>query len=339
MNRRDFLGAAAALVAGRAARTAAEEWRTFEVTTRAELAPVSRLARVWLPLAHARGSTYQRVVRQSWKGSAPILRAVRDERTGAGILFAEWPGADSSPQVELTLTVATRDRAVDWRDLAVRGEPANALAPFLAPPRGAGSLLRDTARRLARQERDEVSKARAIYEWMIDHVPCDPAAADAPEMAALFAAAGVRAGCADLNRLFVALVRAAGVPARVVYGLRVAASRLLDGVGRSGDVTDAQHGRAEFHAARHGWIPVDPAALIASSTRSGSALRYARRQLFGAWEMNWIAFNEAQDLALPQSPDPVVPYFMYPRAEVDGRRADGRTGGELRYRITARDLE
>ena len=60
--------------------------------------------------------------------------------------------------------------------------------------------------------------------------------------------------CADINALFVALARAAGIPARDAYGLRVADSQLgYRSLGKAGDVTRAQHCRAEFYAASHGW--------------------------------------------------------------------------------------
>jgi len=66
--------------------------------------------------------------------------------------------------------------------------------------------------------------------------------------------------CADINAVFVALARSAGIPARDVYGIRIADSaRGYKSLGKSGDITKAQHCRAEFYAAGYGWFPVDPA--------------------------------------------------------------------------------
>jgi transglutaminase-like putative cysteine protease len=66
--------------------------------------------------------------------------------------------------------------------------------------------------------------------------------------------------CADINALFVALARAVRIPARDACGVRVADSRLgFKSLGRSGDISKAQHCRAEFYAQKYGWIPVDPA--------------------------------------------------------------------------------
>jgi len=40
-----------------------------------------------------------------------------------------------------------------------------------------------------------------------------------------------------------------------------------------------------------------------------------RPKLFGAWEMNWLAFNTANDFALPNSKGGKLTFFMYPQAE------------------------
>jgi transglutaminase-like putative cysteine protease len=74
-------------------------------------------------------------------------------------------------------------------------------------------------------------------------------------------ARALRGKCADLNALFVALLRAEGIPARDVYGIRVAPSALgYASLGKAGgNVTTAQHCRAEFHLPSHGWVPADPA--------------------------------------------------------------------------------
>mgnify|MGYP003297110957 CR=1 FL=1 len=63
--------------------------------------------------------------------------------------------------------------------------------------------------------------------------------------------------------LFVALARSEGIPARDVYGIRVAGSQLgYKSLGKAGDITKAQHCRAEFYLPTHGWVPVDPAGGV-----------------------------------------------------------------------------
>ena len=116
-----------------------------------------------------------------------------------------------------------------------------------------------------------------------------------------------------------------GLPARDLYGLRVAPSSQFPSLGRAGgNVTTAQHCRAEVWADNFGWIPVDPAdvrKLILEEKKPSLSDPYvakARETLFGSWEMNWIAFNDAHDVVLPGSKGKPLPFLMYPQAEVGG---------------------
>lgn len=57
--------------------------------------------------------------------------------------------------------------------------------------------------------------------------------------------------CADLSSVYVALARAAGVPAREVFGLRL-------GQQSKQDITDEYHCWAEFYLPGTGWVQVGP---------------------------------------------------------------------------------
>ncbi len=154
--------------------------------------------------------------------------------------------------------------------------------------------------------------------------------------------------CADINRLFVALTRSAGVPAREIYGVRVAPSRFgYKSLGANSEVvTKAQHCRAEVHLDGVGWMPVDPADVrkVALEEPPGrldmgsDKVVAARKTLFGAWETNWLAYNTAQDVALAGSRGGTVPFLMYPQAEDDGGRMDCLDQGKLCYTITAHEI-
>ena len=152
--------------------------------------------------------------------------------------------------------------------------------------------------------------------------------------------------CADLNALFVGLARAAGLPARDLYGIRVAPSVQFPSLGRAGgNITTAQHCRAEVYVNEFGWVPVDPAdvrKLILEerpqATLSDAYVARVRETLFGSWEMNWIAYNDAHDVALPGAAGKPLPFLMYPQAEAGGARRDSLDPAGFRYTITAREL-
>jgi transglutaminase-like putative cysteine protease len=152
--------------------------------------------------------------------------------------------------------------------------------------------------------------------------------------------------CADLNALYVGLARAAGLPARDVYGVRLADSKFgYRSLGRSGDITKAQHCRAEVWLAGFGWAPVDPADVrkVVLEEKPGLTLAdevvvAARQTLFGAWEMNWLAYNFAHDLALPGSAEPKIPFLMYPQGENAAGRFDSLDAATFVYKLSSKEI-
>jgi transglutaminase-like putative cysteine protease len=153
--------------------------------------------------------------------------------------------------------------------------------------------------------------------------------------------------CGDINALFVGMARSVGIPARDVYGIRVAPSALgYASLGKAGgDVTTAQHCRAEFYLPTHGWVPADPADVRKVILEEGGGkapddplVVAARLRLFGSWEMNWLAYNYSHDLVLPGAARGKLPFLMYPQAETRDGRIDCLDPARFRYGITARTL-
>jgi transglutaminase-like putative cysteine protease len=153
--------------------------------------------------------------------------------------------------------------------------------------------------------------------------------------------------CADLNALFVALARASGLPARHVYGLRVAQSDLgYKSLGpATQNVTKGQHCRVEVWLADYGWFPVDPADVRkvvleeppGNLPMNDQMVESARKRLFGSWEMNWMAYNYAHDVALPGSKGDTINYFMYPQGETAAGRLDPFDADAFQYEITSKE--
>jgi hypothetical protein len=64
----------------------------------------------------------------------------------------------------------------------------------------------------------------------------------------------------------------------------------------------------------------------------------ARARLFGSWEMNWIAYNFAHDIALPGSRGATLGFLMYPQAETNKGRLDSLDADNFKYEITSREI-
>ena len=66
-------------------------------------------------------------------------------------------------------------------------------------------------------------------------------------------------------------------------------------------------------------------------------VKKARARLFGSWEMNWMAYNFAHDVALPQSSGKPLGFLMYPQAETADGRLDSLDPDSFQYEITSRE--
>lgn len=360
MNRRTFLktGATTLAVAGLtrplsaigAETSGGAKWRTFEVTTLLEITKPSGATRGWVPLPLMPDTDYQRSLGQSWTGNASSMRVFRDEKYGAGIFFAEWPAGEAAPVIEVTTRFAARDRAVD---LSAPGRPAPEdkamLKKYLVGTKfiPTDGIVRKRALEVTKGASTDVDKARAVYEWIVDNTFRDPKVRGCGlgDIRALLETGYLGGKCADLNALFVGMVRSVGVPARDVYGVRVIESAEYKSLGRGGDISKGQHCRAEFYSAAHGWVPVDPADVrkLVLEENGGTPLddpkiQKARAKLFGGWEMNWLAYNYAADVKLPNSPGDPIPFFMYPQAETANERRDSLEPGTVKYKLTSREI-
>lgn len=332
---------------------APDKWRTFEVTARVEVMKAKGATRVWLPMPMSEATDYFKAVDSKWTGNMATAEVYKDPEYGSPILFAQFKDGEAAPVVELVSRFMTRDRQVG---LAATGNaPAEnpaVLKVYLQPTEllPTDGIVKEMSDKIVATAgaKSEVEKARAIYDWVCENTFRDPKTrgcgwGDVKHMIETRSFGGK---CGDLNGLFVALSRAAGVPARDVYGIRVADSaRGYKSLGKSGDITKAQHCRAEFYAAGLGWVPVDPADVRKvileerpDLTLNDDVVKRARDMLFGGWEMNWLAYNRGHDIALPGSTGAKIPYAMYPNAETADGRYDSLDPDNFKYRITSKEI-
>ncbi|HXY96014.1 MAG TPA: transglutaminase-like domain-containing protein [Steroidobacteraceae bacterium] len=362
MDRRDFLQtaslSAAALAWPRFAGAAelpfnptpAEGWRTFELTTR--VTPAPGITRVWLPLPSLQDDAWVKPMGNLWRGNAADIRPAVDPVEGAQMLVASWPAGDGpAAELELLSRFSARDRAVNFDQ--AEGVPAldpATLARCTAATRliPIDGIVRTTALDITRGSTHDLDKARAIYEWVVENTERNPRTRGCGlgDIRFMLETGDLTGKCADLNALYVGLARAVGLPARDLYGIRVADSRFgYKCLGKSGDVSKAQHCRAEVWLTDHGWVPVDPADVrkVVLEEKPGLTLSdeivvAVREKLFGAWETNWLPYNTAHDVALPGSSGPAIAYLMYPQGEAGGNRLDSLDPEKFAYTITAKEI-
>jgi transglutaminase-like putative cysteine protease len=354
IGRRSFLRAASFASISRVFRDSAllardnGAWRTFEVTTRVEVLKPSGTTRIWVPVP-LRHTPFQKAIARKIVCEGGTAKTIEKRADALAMVTAEFPEG-IRPILTVTDRIATRNWSVDLtQDHPVHQADHRELQHFLQPTKllPTDGIVKQTALEITRTAHDDIDKARHIYDWVVDNTYRDPKTAGCGrgDIRFMLESRDLGGKCADLNALYVGLARAAGLPARDVYGIRVAPSNLgYKSLGaNSSDVTKSQHCRAEVYLTEHGWVPVDPADVRkvileeppGKHPLSDTVVQQARARLFGAWEMNWIGYNYAHDVALPGSSGPPVAFLMYPQAETAAGRLDSLAPQNFQYEITA----
>ncbi|MDB5418931.1 MAG: transglutaminase, partial [Phenylobacterium sp.] len=234
-------------------------WRSFEVTTTVAVTDARGATQLWLPVPDLHND-YQRSLDNSWTGNAARARLVSDRKAGARMLHAEFSAGETAPTLTLTSRVQTRNRAVDWsKPSAAHEDPAvlkaNLAATDLQPVDG---VVRKAALAATQGATTDVEKARALYNWMVANAHRDPKTrgCGTGDIKVMLETGDLGGKCADLSALFVAMCRSVGVPARDVYGLRLApcAFGYRELGGDPARLTGAQHCRAEVYLSQYGWV-------------------------------------------------------------------------------------
>jgi transglutaminase-like putative cysteine protease len=328
-----------------------ESWRTFEVTTRAEVLKPSGVTRIWLPAALIGKTPFQITISNHFSAEGGTAEMIESRADALGIVTASFL-AGVRPVLTLTSQIALTNYAVDLFKPSPSKANRAELQHFLQPSKfiPTDGLVKETATQITRGAKTEVEKARAIYEWIVDNTFRNPKTRGCGlgDIRFMLESKDLGGKCADLNALYVGLARAVGLPARDVYGIRVAKSELgYKSLGAASEnVTKAQHCRAEVYLNSHGWLPVDPADVRkvvleeppGNRPLTDDMVKKARARLFGSWEMNWMAFNFAHDVALPGSSGAPVAFLMYPQAETADGRLDSLDPDNFKYEITAKEI-
>jgi transglutaminase-like putative cysteine protease len=359
MNRRHFLQTASILSAGFAGSApqmgkgqeiTSHKWRTFQITTQIEILKPAGITRVWAPVALVQDTPFQRAIANSVECQAGIANIVK--RAGElQLIAAEFPPG-AKPALTVTTQVATRNWAVDFSVPRNPSTKRSELNAWLQPTRmlPTDGIVKQRATEITRTVKKDLDKARAIYEWIVENTYRNPKTRGCGlgDIRFMLESGDLGGKCADINALYVGLARAAGLPARDVYGIRIAPSEMgCKSLGVSSEnVTKAQHCRAEVYLTEYGWIPVDPADVRkvvleeppGHHSLQDNTVKQIRARLFGSWEMNWMAYNYAQEVLLPSASGPPLHFVMYPQAETADGRLDSLDPGDFRYQITSREL-
>ncbi|MGH9782561.1 MAG: transglutaminase-like domain-containing protein [Terriglobia bacterium] len=330
---------------------------SFEVRTEVRVAvpPGSRHVRVWVPLPQQEPGQEVRDLRIT----APSSYRLERDSDGNQLVYLEAaPPREKEWTVAFRFTLARREfqsGADPKKSRPLTAQESAQLRRHLSA--NTHIPLHDGIRKLADEivgaETNPVAAARKLYDWMIanvDYYAVDPKSKQgSEEMSASYCLAERTGNCGDMGALWIALARARGIPARIVYGSFFKPD--LDGKDQDVDA----HSWVEFYAPGLGWVPhdvalgdiftgnysihADNAPVLRLATSDGTFGKFPQKAdyFFGNLDERRMAWSRGRDVVLtPRQTGGPVNAFFEAHVEVDGKPLPKGPAGWLR-KVTYRE--
>jgi len=300
-----------------------------DLSTRAK----GQTARLWIP--YPVSDRDQLISDIQTSGDYSDIGVYTDRSYVTPILYAEWPKDATSRKLKFSFKVERQE--VSRRTFPTQEpnwNPADYekyLKPTsLGPIDGDVKKLADT---ITKGEKTVLKKAQAIYDWICENMYRDPKTIGCGKGDVCLLLERPGGKCTDISSVFIALARAAGVPAREVFSVRL-------GKKPQQDVTTWQHCWAEFFLPGYGWVSVDPAdvrkkMLVEKLDLKDAKTNAYRDYFWGGIDPYRVVIAHGRDIVLnpPQKGAPLNT-FGYPYAEVGGHPIDFYDPAAFVYRIT-----
>ncbi|MBC8318885.1 MAG: transglutaminase domain-containing protein [Desulfobulbaceae bacterium] len=294
---------------------------------------VNEEARLWVP--YPVSDRDQVITNVKISGDFAESAIYTDQIYSTPMLYARWDTGAQNRRLTFSFH-AVRDEVVR-RDFPVEeaswapADYAMYLAPTsLGPIDGPVKMLAD---QITQGKTTVLGKSKAIYDWVCENMYRDPKTIGCGpgDVCALLERPGGK--CTDIHSVYVSLSRAAGVPAREIFGIR-------QGKKAEQDITSWQHCWAEFYLPGYGWVPVDPADVRKMMLKhdlkvEDEKAREYRKYFWGAWDQYRVKLAMGRDLLLnpPQYGKPLNT-FGYPYAQIGQETLDWLDPKTFKYTIT-----
>ena len=328
-----FLAALLALLLPFSALASTEASGTITMEFDLSAHPADQEAKLWIP--YPLSDQDQLISNVSVSGDYAESAIYSDQKYSTPMLYARWDKGATSRKLVLQFH-ATRQEVIK-KDFPAKQATWNAqdYALYLAPT-SLGPIdgeVQALAEKITKGKITIYAKAKAIYDWTCENMFRDPATKGCGpgDVCLLLNTRGGK--CTDIHSVFVALCRAAGVPAREIFGIRL-------GKKPTQDISSWQHCWAEFFLPGYGWIPVDPAdvrkMMLKENLQLGDAKTKAYREYFwGGWDAYRVKLAVGRDLVLnPAQAGKPLNTFGYPYAEIGGKTLDWLDPAHFTYHIT-----
>jgi transglutaminase-like putative cysteine protease len=268
----------------------------FSYVVRVSPPPGKHDVRVWIPLPST--DEFQTISEVHLEAPAKVRMRTEMKDGNQFACITVNPSRIPSPfEIRLTFHAVRYERRLDLASaIDPPGPFPKDVAAFLQPDKlvpidGAiASVTREQTQGLA----SPIEKARRIYEYVVQTMRHDREGTGA-----------CRDDCTDLHSLFIAMARAAGIPARLDIGF-------LLPEGQKEGIVPGYHSWAEFYVNGIGWIPVD-----AAQASQGPNMR---DDFFGAIDAHRVMVSMGRGIGVMLASEArPSDYMVYPHIEMDGK--------------------
>ncbi|MGN1165584.1 MAG: Ig-like domain-containing protein [Lachnospiraceae bacterium] len=314
-----------------------------------------KVAKVWLPVPQSDENQTIKDV----KLDAPYATKVIDDpdnkdSEGNRVCYIEWDENVAPENRVATLSYHVSRKEVVRPNLVEKGSvDKEKFAKYLKETEKSGSfaegsIVKTTADKIVSDANATtvLEKAKAIFDWEVANLHRDNSVTgcglgDVEKI--LTETYGGK--CTDLNSVFVALLRAEGIPAREMFGIRINAD----------DITGNQHCRAQFYLPGTGWVEADPADVLKQALTDGKQntdpdysdyIEPIKDKYWGGNNEKWVMLSMERDITLnpAQSAQAVeggilnsngtLNNFGYPYGEFDGEYISCYSAKDFIYTYT-----
>jgi transglutaminase-like putative cysteine protease len=290
---------------------------------------------IWLP--YPVSDSHQHISNIHVEGDYSEYAVYTDRKFQTPILYARWENGSKTRKLTFSFTAKRREitrhsipsKMVAW-------DPSD-YALYLAPNRlgPVDGDVKKLADDITEGKNTLLEKAKAVYDWTCENTYRNPKTRGCGEGNVCLLLNDPGGKCADINSIFVALAKAAGIPSREMFGIR-------QGKKSGQDITTWYHCWAEFYLPGNGWIPVDPAdvrkmMLKKNLTLSSPETAEYRDYFWGGIDAYRVKLSTGRDMTLnPAQAGQPVNYLMYPFAQVGEKTLDWLDPETFQYKITYR---
>jgi transglutaminase-like putative cysteine protease len=290
-------------------------------------------AELWLP--YPVSDSDQTITDVRISGDFSQSAVYTDNANSTPMLYAKWDSAAKSRKLSFSFKAERQEvirRSFPKKETA--WDPADYQQYLQGTSKAPlnGEIVKLT-RKITAGKKTVLEKAKAIYDWTCDNTYRDPNTRGCGEGNVCNLLLNPGGKCADIHSVFVALARAAGVPSREIFGIRL-------GKHDMDDITSWQHCWAEFYLPGYGWVPVDAAdvrkaMLTETLTLKDAKTREYREYFWGGIDPYRVKLSTGRDLVLnPRQPGEPINYLMYPFARVGVKTLDWLDPAAFTYSIT-----